>query len=44
MMAWGRIAPFPDDISKALKGKAEGGSGAGQAFVEYCDRETKEFR
>ncbi|KAH7374071.1 putative short-chain dehydrogenase [Cadophora sp. MPI-SDFR-AT-0126] len=44
VMAWGRIAPLPDDISKALKGKAEGGSGARQIFVEYCDRETKEFR
>ncbi|KAH6705287.1 putative short-chain dehydrogenase [Leptodontidium sp. 2 PMI_412] len=44
VMAWGRIVPFPDDIAKALKGKVEGGSGARQIFVEYCDRETKEFR
>ena len=43
VMAWGRIAPFPEDISKALKVKVEGGSGVGQAFFNYCDRETKEY-
>jgi hypothetical protein len=42
-MAWGRIAQLPDDISKGLKSKAEGGSGAAQVFFDYCDREAKSF-
>jgi retinol dehydrogenase-12 len=43
-MAWGRVAPLPDDIYKALKNEAEGGSGVAQTFWDYCDRETKSFR
>ena len=38
------LAQLPDDVSKALKSKAEGGSGAAQTFWDYCDRETKSFR
>ncbi|KAG4440605.1 hypothetical protein IFR05_003922 [Cadophora sp. M221] len=35
MMAWGRIVGW--------KSKANGGTGAAKKFLEYCDRETKEF-
>jgi len=42
-MAWGRIADLPDDIVKGMKSKSEGGTGAAQKFIEYCDREIKKF-
>lgn len=44
VVAWGRIAQLPQDISKGLKSKAGGGSGAAETFLEYCDRETKVFQ
>jgi hypothetical protein len=40
-MAWGRIAELPEEITNALKSKAQGGSGAAAKFVEYCERETR---
>jgi hypothetical protein len=43
-MAWGRIAELPVDISKGLMSKAEGGTGAAQNFLDYCECETKGFR
>ncbi|KAE9376138.1 putative short-chain dehydrogenase [Stipitochalara longipes BDJ] len=44
VMAWGRVAGLPEDITTGLKGKAEGGSGAAEMFLEYCERETKKFQ
>ncbi|OBT44891.1 hypothetical protein VE00_04759 [Pseudogymnoascus sp. WSF 3629] len=43
MMAWGRIAELPKDIIQGLKSKAEGGTGAKEKFMKYCDREVKDF-
>ncbi|KAJ5619790.1 hypothetical protein N7510_003774 [Penicillium lagena] len=44
VMAWGRVEELPADITNALKSKAEGGSGAAQIFLDYCERETKPFQ
>ncbi|EXJ70452.1 uncharacterized protein A1O5_06521 [Cladophialophora psammophila CBS 110553] len=44
VMAWGRIADLPEDITKGLKSRAEGGSGAAKMFLDYCARETKDFQ
>ncbi|KFZ03052.1 hypothetical protein V502_11281 [Pseudogymnoascus sp. VKM F-4520 (FW-2644)] len=43
MMAWGRIAELPKDIIQGMKTKAEGGTGAKEKFMKYCDREVKAF-
>ena len=43
-MAWGRVAGLPEDITNGLKSKTEGGSGAAEMFLEYCERETKKFQ
>lgn len=43
MMAWGRIAELPKDIIQGIKTKAKGGTGAKDQFMEYCDREVKNF-
>lgn len=43
MMAWGRIAELPKDIIQGMKSKAEGGTGAKEKFMTYCDREVKDF-
>ncbi len=43
MMAWGRIAELPKDIIQGIKSKAEGGTGAKEKFMKYCDREVKDF-
>ena len=43
LMAWGRIADLPDDIVKGTKTKAEGGTGNKQKFMDYCDREIRDF-
>ena len=42
-MAWGRVAERPGHIQKGLKGENEGGSGAAETFVRYCDQETKSY-
>lgn len=42
-MAWGRIAELPKDIVKGMKSEAEGGTGAKDKFMKYCDREVKDF-
>ncbi|KAJ5587536.1 uncharacterized protein N7459_003301 [Penicillium hispanicum] len=44
VMAWGRVAHLPDDITNALKSKEMGGTGAAQVFLDYCERETKPFQ
>ena len=43
-MAWGRVAELPEDITKGLKSKPEGGSGVTEMFLKYCERETKKFQ
>lgn len=42
-MAWGRLANLPDEVTKGLKSKSEGGTGVAQMFFDYCDREIKNF-
>jgi retinol dehydrogenase 12 len=44
VMAWGRIAELPEDVTKGLKSKEQGGTGAAEAFLEYCERHTKRFQ
>ncbi|KAH9203315.1 putative short-chain dehydrogenase [Leptodontidium sp. 2 PMI_412] len=43
MMAWGRIGELTLDVQDGWKSKANGGTGAAEIFLKYCDRETKEF-
>jgi uncharacterized protein (AIM24 family) len=43
LMAWGRLANLPVEVTKGLKSKSEGGSGVAQTFFDYCDRETRNF-
>jgi len=43
VMAWGRSADLPDDITKGLKTKSEGGTGAAQIFQKYCECEVARF-
>ena len=42
-MAWGRLDKIPDDISKSMKSKEDGGLGGSQKFWGYCERETKDY-
>ncbi|KAE8444138.1 hypothetical protein EG329_000826 [Mollisiaceae sp. DMI_Dod_QoI] len=44
VMAWGRIAELPRNITHGLRSKAEGGSGEAKMFVDYCERETIMFQ
>jgi len=44
VLAWGRVAGLPEDITNGLKSKAEGGSGAAGTFLEYCEREAKKLQ
>ncbi|KAH8805960.1 putative short-chain dehydrogenase [Xylogone sp. PMI_703] len=43
IMAWGRIAAVPAEVSKGIKSVAEGGSGRAKKFVEYLDREIASY-
>lgn len=43
ILAWGRIDKIPDDITKAMKDKKEGGAGGALRFWDYCERETNSF-
>jgi retinol dehydrogenase-12 len=43
LVAWGRVGDMGKGIAKGLKSKSEGGTGAAETFMEYCDRETKRF-
>jgi len=42
-MAWGRKCDLPDEILLAKKSVAEGGSGSEKKFLDYCNRQLKEF-
>ena len=45
IVPWGRLHPNPrQDLLDALKSKEEGGTGIAALFVEYCRRQTAEFR
>lgn len=43
VMAWGRKCDLPEEIVLATKSEAEGGSGTKKKFMEYCDKQLKEF-
>jgi retinol dehydrogenase 12 len=43
LMAWGRVADSPEDMIKGMKSEKEGGSGRAKIFLDYCDREIKDF-
>ncbi|KAK0123802.1 hypothetical protein ONS95_008803 [Cadophora gregata] len=43
LMAWGRIGELASDVKDGWKSEAKGGTGAAKKFLEYCDRETKEY-
>jgi NAD(P)-dependent dehydrogenase (short-subunit alcohol dehydrogenase family) len=45
VLPWGRLHPSPrQDLLKAMKTKDEGGTGVAALFLEYCEKETAEFR
>lgn len=44
LTAWGRVSTLPENLTKATKSKSEGGSGVAEIFLEYCNREIKDFR
>jgi len=41
--AWGSFGHLSDDIAAGLESEAEGGSGKAKIFLDYCDRQVKEF-
>ncbi len=43
LMAWGRIADMPQETVDGLKSKSEGGTGTAARFLEYCDREIRNY-
>ena len=44
LTAWGRVSELPENLTSALKSKANGGSGTAAKFMEYCDREIESFK
>lgn len=45
VIPWGRVHPSPRaELVKALKSKAEGGTGLAREFWDYCDSQTTEFK
>lgn len=45
IVPWGRVHPSPrPELLAALKTKEDGGTGIASLFVEYCEKQTAEFR
>ena len=45
LIPWGRLHPSPrPDLLAALKIPDDGGTGVGARFVEYCEKQTKNFK
>ena len=45
VVPWGRVHPSPrPDLLAALKNPEDGGTGVATQFVEYCEKQTAEFR
>ncbi|MCJ1317144.1 hypothetical protein MMC15_002466 [Xylographa vitiligo] len=45
IIPWGRLHPSPrQDLLDAMKTKDEGGTGLAALFVEYCERQTADYR
>jgi retinol dehydrogenase 12 len=44
ILPWGRIAELPGYINDGLKHEAQGGTGASEKFVNFCERETIPFQ
>jgi hypothetical protein len=44
ILAWGRIAELPGYINDGLRNETQGGTGASEKFVNYCERETISFQ
>ena len=45
VVPWGRVHPGPrPDLLAAMKGREDGGTGVADSFVEWCDKQTAEFR
>jgi len=44
VVAWGRVSELPETIADGIKSKSEGGSGAAEMFLGYCERETNKFQ
>lgn len=45
ILPWGRVHPGPrPDLLAALKTEEEGGTGNAALFMEYCEKQTAEFR
>jgi retinol dehydrogenase-12 len=42
-MAWGRKCDLPDEILLAKKSVAEGGNGSEKKFMDYCNKQLREF-
>lgn len=45
IIPWGRVHPSPrPELLAALKTKDDGGTGIASLFIEYCEKQTAEFR
>ena len=45
VVPWGRVHPSPrPDLLAALKTQEDGGTGVAALFVEYCEKQTAEFK
>lgn len=45
VLPWGRLHPSPRaDLVAAMKSREDGGTGVAVSFVEYCEKQTAEFR
>jgi retinol dehydrogenase 12 len=40
---WGRVGAVRDDIARGQKSKEEGGTGVGEKFWEWCEKETEGY-
>ena len=45
VLPWGRLHPSPrPDLLAALKTEEDGGTGVAALFIEYCEKQTADFR
>ena len=45
VVPWGRVHPGPrPDLLAAMKAREDGGTGVAASFVEWCEKQTAEFR
>lgn len=43
VIPWGRIGTYNSALRKAVLSKEQGGDGTAERFLEWCERETREY-